>query len=74
MPPIALPPVIAWTLGVLGAAALARVLAREWRRVNAELQRQEPAPTDGLDRDELPKLRRDPQTGIYRPEEISRRD
>jgi hypothetical protein len=60
------PPVIAWTLIAVGAAALCKVLVKEWRRVNAELDANdravEPAPGP------LPTLRRDPETGVYRPE------
>jgi hypothetical protein len=41
MPPLLIPPVLAWTLGAVGAAALAKLLAREWRRVNAELDARE---------------------------------
>jgi hypothetical protein len=65
MPPI--PPVIMWTVGVLGAAALARALMREWRRVNATLHapHRQPA-SDELAREQIPTLRRDPRTGVYR--------
>jgi hypothetical protein len=66
--PFAIPPVITAALGALGAAALARVLVREWRRINAELARVSPAATEAVERDQLPKLRRDPRTGVYRPE------
>jgi hypothetical protein len=62
-----LPPVIAWTLAAVGAVALSKVLAREWRRVNTELDAHERA-TEPVARDELPTLRRDPHTGVYRPE------
>jgi hypothetical protein len=61
------PPVIAWTLAAIGAVALSKVLAREWRRVNAELDAHERA-TKPAGRDELPTLRRDPHSGVYRPE------
>jgi hypothetical protein len=72
-----LPPVIAYTLAAIGAAALTKVLAREWRRVvNAELDAQEldarkqargesggePAPGE-----RVATLRRD-SSGVYRPE------
>ena len=63
MPFLVIPPVVAGTLGVLGAVALARIVAREWRRVNAELH-----PHDELDRGDARKLTRDPETGVYRPE------
>jgi hypothetical protein len=62
-----LPPVIAWTLAAIGAAAFTKVLAKEWRRVNAELDARgrDAAP---VAREELPTLRRDPSSGVYRPE------
>ncbi|HVX91671.1 MAG TPA: hypothetical protein VG985_00470 [Xanthobacteraceae bacterium] len=64
-----IPPVMIWTLGAVGAIALARVLTREWRRVNAELRPcRATQSTEGPDRARLPRLRRDPVTGIYRPE------
>ncbi len=63
MVPLFIPPVVVGALGVLGAVALARILAREWRRVNAELH----SPSQS-DQGDATKLTRDPQTGIYRPE------
>ncbi|MFY9624493.1 MAG: hypothetical protein WAL40_13060 [Rhodoplanes sp.] len=68
MLPFAIPPIITAAFGALGAATLARVLVREWRRVNAELDRTSAAATERVDRERLPKLRRDPRTGVYRPE------
>ncbi len=68
MLPFAIPPIITAAFGALGAATLARVLVREWRRVNAELDRASAAATERVDRERLPKLRRDPRTGVYRPE------
>ncbi len=62
-----LPPVIAWTIAAVGAAALAKVFAKEWRRVNAELDAQERA-AEPVTPGRLPTLRRDPQSGIYRPD------
>jgi len=62
-----MPPVLAFALGMVGVAALARWCVKEMARVNAELnQVREPAPVE-VDRDRLPTLRRDPQTGEYRP-------
>lgn len=58
-----MPPLIVWALGVVGAIALARLIAREARRINAELHPATPAPTDG----EAVTLERDPATGVYRP-------
>jgi hypothetical protein len=62
-----LPPVIAWTLGAVGAVFISKLLAREWRRVNAELDAREQA-TASMRPQEFPTLRRDPQSGVYRPE------
>jgi hypothetical protein len=63
-----MPPVLALALGLMGAAALVRWCVKEVHRVNAELDdiRAAPAP-DPVDRDTLPKLKRDPLTGEYRP-------
>ena len=68
MLPFAIPPIITAAFGALGAATLARVLVREWRRVNADLDQVSAAAADRVDRERLPKLRRDPRTGVYRPE------
>lgn len=58
-------PVIGWALGALGAAAVAKLLVKEWQRVNGELHPHEPVvETPGP----LPKLHRDPMSGVYRPE------
>jgi hypothetical protein len=62
-----LPPVLAWTLAAIGAVAISKVLAREWRRVNAELDAHERA-ADPVARNEFPTLRCDPLSGVYRPE------
>jgi hypothetical protein len=61
------PPVIAATLAAIGVIALSRVLAREWQRVNAELDAHARAAATVRSRD-LPTLRRDPVTGEYRPQ------
>ena len=58
-------PVIGWALGALGAAALAKLLVREWQRVNDELHPHEPVVETPAP---MPKLRRDPMSGVYRPE------
>ena len=65
MPPIAIPPLVIWALGAVGAAALARAVKHEWRRVNAELHPFK-TPRSHTDRDYIPTLRRDPRTGVYR--------
>jgi hypothetical protein len=66
MPPIVIPPLVIWALGAVGAAALARVVKHEWRRVNAELRPFKTTPRSYADRDVIPTLRRDPRTGVYR--------
>jgi hypothetical protein len=58
-----MPPLIVWALGVVGVIALARLIAREARRINAELHPRAPAPRQ----DEAVPLERDPNTGVYRP-------
>jgi hypothetical protein len=65
--PIFMTPLLGWTLGVLGATVVAKLVAKEWRRVNEDMQardslREAPA------RERIPGLRRDPMSGIYRPE------
>ncbi len=64
-----MPPVFALALGLMGTAVLVRWCIREGRRVNAELDevRGEPA-VEPADRGALPTLKRDPNTGDYRPE------
>ena len=65
--PLFIPPLIGWALGALGAAVVAKVLVREWQRVNDELHPGEPI-SEGPAREKIPTLRRDPQSGVYRPE------
>jgi hypothetical protein len=65
--PLFFTPLIGWALGALGAVMVAKVVAKEWQRINEELHPGEPigeAPT----RDNIPALRRDPKSGVYRPE------
>jgi hypothetical protein len=64
-----MPPVFALALGLMGAAALVRWCVRETHRVNSELDdiRSTPA-MEPVDRATLPKLKRDPDTGEYRPD------
>jgi len=61
-----MPPIFLWTIGALSAAALAKLAMSEARRVNDELdaaRRPQAAPEAAA----LPRLKRDPRTGIYRP-------
>jgi hypothetical protein len=67
-----LPPVIACMLAAVGIFALSRLLAWEWRRAIAErdagerdLREREAAAVASRD---LPTLRFDPVTGVYRPQ------
>jgi hypothetical protein len=59
-----IPPVIAWTVGAIGAVVMSKLLARQWRRVNDELDARERA---HVRVEERGTLRRDPVTGVYRP-------
>jgi hypothetical protein len=61
------PPVIAWTLGAVGAMFMSKLLIREWQRVNAELDARQHA-AEPIRPQQIPTLRRDPATGVYRPE------
>jgi hypothetical protein len=65
--PLFFPPLIGWALGALGVAVVAKVLAREWQRVNDELHPSEPI-VESPAREKIPVLRRDPKSGVYRPE------
>jgi hypothetical protein len=63
-----MPPVFAFALGLMGAAALVRWCVKEVHRVNAELDSVRARPSaDPVNRDTLPTLKRDPRTGEYRP-------
>lgn len=60
-----MPPLILIAAGILGGAALVRFAMREGRRVNRELD--EARKAGPIEQESLPKLRRDPATGTYRP-------
>jgi len=63
-----MPPVLVFALGLVGAAALVRWCVKEVRRVNADLDDvRARAAVEPVDRDTLPNLKRDPETGEYRP-------
>jgi hypothetical protein len=63
-----LPPVLLWTAGILGAIALVKFVRREHSRVNEELARaRADSVSSKAERAAHPTLRRDPQTGVYRP-------
>ena len=63
-----LPPIIAWTLGAIGAVVVMKLISREWQRINAELDEAHPVRVTDPERARLPTLRRDPVTGEYRPQ------
>jgi hypothetical protein len=62
-----IPPLLAVTLGMLGAAVIVRHIAKEWQKAKADVDRDETAPVAESKSEAVPKLRRDPQTGVYRP-------
>ena len=65
MPLPVFPPLVLWTLGALGAAAILKLIAREHRRINEELVRARAEPVSKDERAKIRTLRRDPRTGIY---------
>jgi hypothetical protein len=64
-----MPAALALALGMMGAAALVRWCLKEVHRVNAELDGvRRKVSVEPVDRAALPTLKRDPQTGEYRPD------
>jgi hypothetical protein len=63
-----MPPVFALALGLMGAAALVRWCVREVQRVNIDLDDvRATSAVEPIDRGALPTLKRDPDSGEYRP-------
>ena len=62
-----MPPVLVIVLGAIGVALAAKVISKEWRRANDELDRARTDAATAESRESLPKLQRDPVTGEYRP-------
>ena len=62
-----MPPVLALAFGLIGGAVLLRWCIKEVQRVNADLDTVRGNPADPVDRETLPTLKRDPQSGEYRP-------
>ncbi len=60
-----MPPLILIAAGILGGAALVRFAVREGKRINRELDDARKVKPDEQER--MPKLRRDPESGTYRP-------
>ncbi len=69
MPLPVIPPLVLWTLGALGAAALIKLAARERRRINEELEKVRTKPVPASERANYRTLRRDPRTGVYREQD-----
>jgi hypothetical protein len=67
MPPIAISAIAKIALGALGAVAAVHWMVKEVRRVNEELDRMKRA-VEPVTREALPTLRRDPKTGVWRPD------
>jgi hypothetical protein len=64
-----MPPLIVWGVGMLGGAALLRWAIKEAQRINRELEDARLARmAETMQTQPIPKLRRDPVTGAYRPE------
>ncbi|HET9903763.1 MAG TPA: hypothetical protein VFQ27_08710 [Xanthobacteraceae bacterium] len=64
--PFAIPPALALMLGFVGSVALVRWVAKEARRINDTLH---PWRADAAgDAEFIIKLKRDPVSGVYRPE------
>ncbi|MCJ8143578.1 hypothetical protein MKI84_11690 [Ancylobacter sp. A5.8] len=61
-----MPPVFVLAIGAIGAAALVKLLAKESRRVNQELDATR-RDLDARAPEPSRTLRRDPATGDYRP-------
>ncbi len=63
-----MPAAFVFALGMMGAAALVRWCVKEVQRVNAELDNVRGSKSvEPVDREALPTLKRDPDTGEYRP-------
>jgi hypothetical protein len=62
-----MPPVLALAFGLIGGAVLLRWCVKEVQRVNAELDGVRGNAAEPVDRETLPTLKRDPQSGEYRP-------
>lgn len=60
-----MPPLIVWAFGMIGAAVVAKWAVVHGRRLRQELERSA-APRNDAER--VVALKRDPVTGIYRPQ------
>ncbi len=63
-----IPQVVLWAAGAVATFALARIVRREYQRINEELETARLSPVASkAERAQHPTLKRDPRTGIYRP-------
>jgi hypothetical protein len=62
-----IPQIVLWAAGAVATFALARIIRREYQRVNEELEAARLTPVTNVDRAQHPTLKRDPRTGVYRP-------
>ncbi len=67
MPAILLSPLVKWSLAALGGAMVVHWVVKEARRINDELDSAKRVRVRVSDMENRPTLRRDPQTGEYRP-------
>jgi len=64
-----MPAALAFAVGLMGAAVVLRWCVKEMQRVNLDLDKvRARSGTAPVDRDTLPTLKRDPDTGEYRPD------
>lgn len=61
-----MPRLLVWAFGALGGAILTRIVMREAERINRELNEQRMS--GAVAKERLPRLRRDPKTGVWKPE------
>jgi hypothetical protein len=62
-----MPPVILWLLRAVGAVVAAKLIAKEARRINDELEAARAQWPAGEGPFKPQSLERDPETGVYRP-------
>ena len=68
MGPFIIPPLVKLVLGAVGAAAVVHWAGKEVRRINEELDAaRRVRVTEKVRPGSIPTLRRDPNTGEYRP-------
>jgi hypothetical protein len=61
-----MPTVLVWLARAVGAAVAVQLLVKEFRRINAELDAARAG--GGEPATKRPNLRRDPDSGVYRPQ------